>query len=120
MPAPAPRPRPHAHAHADAQVVAPSESRRLLLVPVDDEVQGARLVARLRAEGRLAVLRPATGARLESWVRHTRPVAIGDRLTVCFAWSEHDRRGLPNVLEIDPGGGFGGGVTPRPGCCSKS
>jgi ribosomal protein L11 methyltransferase len=106
------RARAAAPAHAPVHVVAPSDSRRLLLVPVDDEVQGARLVARLRAEGRLAVLRPATGARLESWVRHTRPVAIGDRLTVCFAWSEHDRRGLPNVVEIDPGGGFGAGGHP--------
>jgi ribosomal protein L11 methyltransferase len=94
------------------QVVAPSESRRLLLAPVDDESEGTGLVARLRAEGWLAVLRPAGGAHLGTWDRHTRPIAISARLTVCFAWSEHDRDGLPNVVELDPGTGFGTGQHP--------
>ena len=31
---------------------------------------------------------------------------------MCFAWSEHDRRGLSNVVELDPGGGFGTGEHP--------
>jgi ribosomal protein L11 methyltransferase len=31
---------------------------------------------------------------------------------VCFAWSEHDRRGLSNIVEFDPGGGFGTGEHP--------
>jgi ribosomal protein L11 methyltransferase len=95
-----------------AEVVAPSGVRRLLLAPVDDESEGTRLVARLRAEGQLAVLRPAGGARLGAWTRHTRPIAIGERLSLCFAWSEHDRRGLLNVVELDPGGGFGTGEHP--------
>jgi 2-polyprenyl-3-methyl-5-hydroxy-6-metoxy-1,4-benzoquinol methylase len=95
-----------------AEVVAPSDVRRLLLAPVDDESEGARLVARLRADGRLAVGRPAGGAQLGAWTRHTRPIAIGERLTLCFAWSEHDRRGLSNVVEFDPGGGFGTGRHP--------
>jgi ribosomal protein L11 methyltransferase len=94
------------------EVVAPSEERRLLLAPVDDESEGARVVARLRGEGWLAVLRPAGGAPLGAWTRHTLPISIGARLTVCFAWSEHDRRGLPNVVELDPGGGFGAGGHP--------
>jgi ribosomal protein L11 methylase PrmA len=95
-----------------AEVVAPSEARRLLLVPVDDQSEGPRLVARLRAIGQLAVLRPADGMQLEAWTRHTRPIAISERLTLCFAWSEHDRRGLANVVEFDPGGGFGTGQHP--------
>jgi ribosomal protein L11 methylase PrmA len=95
-----------------AGVLAPNETRRLLLVPVGDESTGAQVVARLRAEGRIAVLRPAGGVQLEAWTRRTCPVAVGERITLCFAWSEHDRRGLPNVLEIDPGGGFGTGMHP--------
>jgi ribosomal protein L11 methylase PrmA len=94
------------------EVVAPSETRRLLLAPVIDELDGVRVVARLRAEGQPAVLRPARGPQLDAWTRHTRPIAIGERLTICFAWSEHDRRGLPNVVELDPGDGFGSGGHP--------
>jgi ribosomal protein L11 methyltransferase len=95
-----------------AEVVAPSDARRLVLAAVDDEAEGERLVARLRAEGELVVMRPAGGVRLEAWRRHTRPVTIGERLSVCFAWSEHDRRDLAEVVELDPGGGFGTGEHP--------
>lgn len=94
-----------------AEAPAPSDARRLLLAPVD-ESEGVRLVARLRGEGWPAVLRPASGAHLGTWERHTRPTVIGARLTVCFAWSEHDRRGLSNVVELDPGFGFGTGEHP--------
>jgi ribosomal protein L11 methyltransferase len=95
-----------------AAVVAPSDARRLLLAPVDDESEATSLVARLRAGGQLAVLRPDGGPQLEAWTRHTRPIAIGERLSLCFAWSEHDRRGLSNMVEFDPGGGFGTGQHP--------
>jgi ribosomal protein L11 methyltransferase len=95
-----------------ADVVAPSDERRLLLAPVADESAGARLLARLRAEGHMVVLRPDGGPQLGAWVRHTLPIAIGDRLVVCFPWSEHDRRGLCNVVELDPAGGFGTGQHP--------
>jgi len=91
------------------EIVAPSDTRRLLLAPVADESEGARVVSRLRAEGRPAVVRPAGGAQLGAWTQHTRPIAVGERLNVCFAWSEHDRRGLSNVVELDPAGGFGTG-----------
>jgi ribosomal protein L11 methyltransferase len=94
------------------QILAPSENRRLLLVPVDDQSSGGPIVAGLRAEGRLAVLRPAGGVHLEAWIRHTLPIAVGENITLCFAWSEHDRQGLPNTLELDPGGGFGTGRHP--------
>jgi ribosomal protein L11 methyltransferase len=93
------------------RVVAPSDGRRLLLACVDDESEAARLVAVLRADGQLAVVRPAGGPQLGAWKRHTRPVAIGERLALCFVWSEHDRRGLSNVVELDPGG-FGSGEHP--------
>jgi precorrin-6B methylase 2 len=94
------------------QVLAPSQAVRLLLVPVEDSSAGGRVVARLRAEGRPAVLRPAGGVQLEAWTRHTSPVAVGDKITLSFVWSEHDRRALSNVLELDPGGGFGTGMHP--------
>jgi ribosomal protein L11 methyltransferase len=96
----------------EVEVVSASEGRRLLLAPVGDELDGMRIVTRLRAGGRSAVLRPAGGPQLGAWISHTRPIAIGDRLTVCFVWSEHDRRGLPNVVELDPDGGFGSGAHP--------
>jgi ribosomal protein L11 methyltransferase len=95
-----------------AEVVAPSEIRRLLVATVDGDAEGTRVVARLRAEGAVAVLRPEGGARLDAWTRHTRPIGIGDRLNLCFAWSEHDRRGLSNLVELDPGWGFGTGDHP--------
>ncbi len=94
------------------RVMAPSASRRLLLAPVSDGSEAAGVVSRLRAEGHPAVLRPAGGAQLDAWSRHTEPVLVAPRLTVCFVWSEHDRRHLPNVVELDPGGGFGSGGHP--------
>jgi ribosomal protein L11 methylase PrmA len=97
---------------AAQEVLAPSDARRLLLVPVHDQQAAAPAVSRLRAEGWMAVLRPPGGAQLEAWTEHTRPVAISERLTLCYPWSEHDRRCLSNVLELDPGGGFGTGGHP--------
>jgi len=94
------------------EVVEPSDARRLVLASIDDESEAARLVAVLRAEGRLAVLRPARGAQLGAWNRNTRPIVVGERLALCFVWSEHDRRSLTNVVELDPDGGFGSGKHP--------
>jgi ribosomal protein L11 methyltransferase len=90
-----------------SQVVAPSDARRLVLAPVGGEAEGVRLVARLRAEGTPAVMRPAGGPRLAAWMSHTRPVVIGGRVGVCFVWSEHDRPDVAGLVELDPGGGFG-------------
>ena len=92
----------------DVQVVAPSDARRLVLAPVDDEWEAERLAAVLRDEGRLAVTRPDGGPRLAGWMQHTLPITFGERLSVCSAWSEHDRRGLPGLIELGFGG-FGNG-----------
>jgi ribosomal protein L11 methyltransferase len=97
---------------ASSEVLAPGGVRRLLLATIADEPDPICLVANLRSEGWIAVLRPAGGPGLEAWMRHTNPITFGERLTVCFAWSEHNRRGLPNVVELDPGGGFGSGAHP--------
>jgi 2-polyprenyl-3-methyl-5-hydroxy-6-metoxy-1,4-benzoquinol methylase len=94
-----------------ARVAAPADARRLVLVALDDDGQAAQLAAALRTEGELAVARPGGGPRLDAWVDHTRPITIGDRLSLCFAWSEHDRRRLPGLLELGPGG-FGSGQHP--------
>ena len=59
----------------------------------------------------VAVTRADGGARLEAWMRHTRPITFGDRLNVCFVWSEHDRRGLSGLVELGLGG-FGNGEHP--------
>src|SRR4051794_25204428 len=74
-----------------ADVVAVSDVRTLVLSPVVDERQAEGLVAILRDEGRLVVARPENEVRLEAWRQHTRPLVFGDRISVCFAWSEHDR-----------------------------
>jgi ribosomal protein L11 methyltransferase len=93
------------------EVTAPSAARRLVLTAIEDEWEAERVVAALRVEGRLAVARPEAGVRLEAWMEHTQPHTIGGRLTVCFAWSEHDRAGLPGVVELGLGG-FGNGEHP--------
>jgi ribosomal protein L11 methylase PrmA len=89
-------------------VVALSDARRLLLATVDDEWQAERLAAALRAEGEMAVTRPEGGPGLDAWMSHTSPIRFGDRLSVCFAWSEHDRTDLPGLIELGLGG-FGNG-----------
>jgi ribosomal protein L11 methylase PrmA len=101
------------------RVVAPSDARRLVLATVDDEWEAARLAAALRADGQLAVTRPDGGALLEAWMRHTRPITFGERLSVCFVWSEHDRGDLSGLIELGLGG-FGSGEHPRRGCSSRS
>ena len=97
---------------ADAvQVVAPSDARRVVLAPMDDEWEARRLASALRAEGRSAVTRPDRGVQLAAWMRDTRPITFGERLSVCFAWSEHDRGDLAGLIEIGAGG-FGSGRHP--------
>ena len=95
----------------EVRIVAPGDARRLVLATVDDEWEAERLAAALRAEGESAVTRPDSGARLEAWMHHTRPVTFGERLSVCFAWSEHDRGDLPGLIELGAGG-FGSGQHP--------
>jgi ribosomal protein L11 methyltransferase len=92
------------------QVVAPGRERRLVLARVDDEGEAERVASALRADGTAAVTRPDRGPRLDAWVRHTEPVEFGDRLTVCFAWSEHGRT-EPALVELGSGG-FGSGQHP--------
>ena len=92
-------------------VVAPSDARRVVLASVEDAAGAAGLVVSLRAEGVMAVTSPDGGAALEAWYRDTRPVSFGERLSVCLAWSEHDRRQLPGLIELGPGG-FGSGHHP--------
>ncbi len=96
-------------AHA-VEVVAPGDVRRVVLAAMDEGSE-AGLVAALRAEGLTAVMRPDGGAALQKWLRDTRPVTVDGRLSVCRAWSEHDRSDLPGLIELGPGG-FGDGRHP--------
>jgi ribosomal protein L11 methyltransferase len=93
------------------RVVAPSDRRRLVLAPVADESEAERLAVALRAEAESAVTRPDGGGPLEAWMRDTRPITFGERLSVCFAWSEHERADPSNVIELGAGG-FGSGQHP--------
>jgi len=93
------------------EVVKPSDTRRVVLGTPDDGRNEADLVVMLQAEGAMAVMRPDGGAALQAWFRDTRPVVFGGRLSVCQAWSTHDRSGLSGLIELGPGG-FGSGRHP--------
>lgn len=93
------------------EVVEPSDARRVVLAFVADGQSAAGLVASLRAEGVVAVTRPDGGTTLQKWLHDTLPITFGKRLSVCRAWSEHDRRALPGLIELGPGG-FGDGRHP--------
>lgn len=95
-------------------VVAPGDARRVVLAALDDQRGEAGLVASLRADGVMAVTRPEAGAALQKWLRDTRPITFDGRLSVCRAWSEHDRADLPGLIELGPGG-FGDGRHPTTG-----
>ncbi|MEP7048632.1 MAG: 50S ribosomal protein L11 methyltransferase [Ilumatobacteraceae bacterium] len=96
---------------AASEVVAPSEARRLVIATVDDDAKAEQLAVALRAEGEWAVARPTDRVRLDGWMQHTAPLTFGDRLSVCFAWTEHDRRDLGGLVELGAGG-FGNGAHP--------
>lgn len=98
-------------AGTDGKLLAPGPTRRLLLAAVDDNAS-QELVARVRAAGFPAVARPESGPQLDAWRRHTAPIEIGRRLSVCFVWSEHDRSDRLPTVELDPAGGFGSGSHP--------
>ena len=87
---------------------------------IDDESEAARLVAVLRAEGRLAVLRPASGAQLvpgielpaRSWSENGSPCAsCGPSTTAgaCRTWSNSTQTGASAAAS-----------TPRRGCCWRN
>lgn len=92
-------------------VAAPGRARRVVLASVDEEGRAAALVASLRTDGVMAVSRPPGGAALRRWLQDAAPVTFDERITVCRAWSEHDRRGLAGLVELGPGG-FGDGRHP--------
>ena len=92
-------------------VVDPGGARRLVRTRVDDPWRAERITAALRDDGRIAVTRPVDGVRHDAWVEHTRPVDVGARLRVCFAWSEHARVDPTNTIELGLGG-FGSGAHP--------
>jgi ribosomal protein L11 methylase PrmA len=93
------------------RVMAPGGDRRLVLAAVDDAAVAERVASALRVGGTPAVARPGGGIQLDAWARDTSPVSFGERLTVCFAWSEHDRGDPSTLVELGTGG-FGNGRHP--------
>lgn len=92
-------------------LVAPSKTRRLILATAATEADAHRVANQLREAGLLSVVRPDGGARLEGWRSRTKPITFADRLSVCLAWSEHERANLPALIELGHGG-FGAGDHP--------
>ena len=76
---------------------------------VADDETARDVVAQLRAAGDAAVLGPPDEAHAVAWLNRNRAVPVGERLTVCFPWSDAD---VPAVVEIDPGQAFGSGNHP--------
>jgi ribosomal protein L11 methyltransferase len=89
-----------------------ADDRPLLYARFADDTSAGRVVAELRAGGCPAVVRPLGGGHLDAWRANTRPVVLGDRLCVCFPWTEHDRDPAALLVEIDPGAAFGAGAHP--------
>lgn len=89
-----------------------ARDRALLYARFADDTSAGRVVADLRSRGWPAVVRPVGGGHLAAWHASTRPVVVGDRLTVCFPWTELDRARAGLLVEIDPGAAFGAGGHP--------
>ena len=86
--------------------------RALLYAHFADDTSAGRVVVDLRSRGRPAVVRPVGGGHLAAWRANTRPVVVGDRLSVCFPWTDPDQGRTGLVVEIDPGAAFGAGGHP--------
>lgn len=91
--------------------ISPGRDRLILLARPAEAESSERVAVALREHGEMAVSRPSDGAALVRWHENTRPVRFGDRLSICLAWSEHDRTNLKNLIELGPGG-FGSGHHP--------
>jgi ribosomal protein L11 methyltransferase len=91
--------------------ISPGRSRLILLAQPRGVESSEKIAVALRGDGEMAVSRPDGGAALARWHENTRPVSFGDRLSICLAWSEHDRRNLGNLIELGPRG-FGSGHHP--------
>ena len=91
------------------EVVAPSAGRRVVLARVDEERCAEHVAFTMREEGEAAVARSDRAGL--AWHRDTTPLRYGDRLSVCFAWSEHHRGDLPGLIELGTGG-WGNGQHP--------
>jgi len=92
-------------------VLTLSSDRSVVTAELADEWAVEPLATALRAEGLLATSRPRKGAARDRWFENTRPLTFRDRVTICPAWSAHDRASLPGLIELGPGG-FGNGQHP--------
>jgi ribosomal protein L11 methyltransferase len=103
----------------DSYVTAPDRLVLALVPSVDGGLDGefddsriARAVAMLRQQGLAAVAGPRSPGHAVAWEARNAPVWFGAGSCVCLPWSIFDRAGAANVVEIDPGRGFGAGGHP--------
>jgi ribosomal protein L11 methyltransferase len=77
-----------------------------------DDTTARRAARALRARGFATVVRPDGAWYGDAWRAATRPLVIGERIQVCFPWSDVDPAEAPLLVEIDPGASFGAGRHP--------
>ncbi len=94
------------------EFVAQGVDRFLVTASFDDDATGRAAVRKLRDRGMRAVSGPRSPGELSAWRRHTAPVDFAPRSCVCFPWSSFQRSAYDEIIEIDPGAGFGSGGHP--------
>jgi ribosomal protein L11 methyltransferase len=109
---PALREDPHTRGAETVARLAAAPGRTLVHLRFPDTRPVERVVAGLRAAGWSATDRPEAGGHLTAWLANNAPTLVGDRLCVCFPWSEFDRDAVTGLVEIDPGRSFGTGAHP--------
>lgn len=78
----------------------------------DDITSSTGAVADFRRLGDRAVLGPMSRGAWLAWQRHVAPVSYADRCCLCYPWSTVDPDQFDEIIEIDPGNGFGTGAHP--------
>lgn len=89
-----------------------ASSRVILTAWFDDDSAAADMARALRVDGVHATVGPMSPRAAGAWERHTAPVVFAPGCCVCFPWSKFAREGYDEVIEIDPGAGFGAGRHP--------
>lgn len=86
--------------------------RVILTAWFDDDTAAADTARSLRANAVHATVGPLSPRASAVWERHTSPVIFASGCCVCFPWSSFDHGQYDEVIEIDPGAGFGAGRHP--------
>ncbi|MGI9623821.1 MAG: 50S ribosomal protein L11 methyltransferase [Acidimicrobiales bacterium] len=84
----------------------------ILFAWFDDAGVCGQAVAKCREQGDRAVAGPMSRGAWLAWQRHVSPVSYDERSCICFPWSTVDAEHFDEIVEIDPGRGFGAGRHP--------